>query len=578
MNLDRNSYAAILFGLIFYVGYEYYLNQKYPDRYKIFKQPVAQVAETLKPDDSVPAREDTLETTIQPKEQLSPSEQETYAVSSVDLEELRIENDVAIYQFDQKFGSLAQVYLKQHTSEDYESPLELLNGPISLRGFTSRHDKKIPVMKAPISTTKPNAKAMQFERHENSWVIREIWQIPENGYGIDITVEWENTSEKTNSLTSYVDFSELANFPNEGGFGLFSMLSASNISPEMITYAKNESGNRIDYRRYCEPDSSLDRILVHADTIDYLGTDSSHFLKAVAPNLKKVSYQVDAFPTGKNSSGKLAKCSLHQWTSLQQGEIGPGKTVRINYSGWFGPKDSDAMKAFLPQLTESLDLGMFSFISRLFITMLRWIHEFIGDWGFAIILLTIFIKVGLFPIQRFPHEMGEKMKLIKPELDRLKEKYKKDPQRISLEQVALFKKYNVNPALGCLAPLIQLPIFFSFFTLLRTSIDLRHASFLWIKDLSAADPFFVLPVVYGIVQHLQQKTMPTGNMTPEMESIMKKMPLFFSLFMFFFPAGVVLYSVTNAIMTILQQYWLRRNSKSFNPDSGNPLRVNASKG
>ncbi|MDD9950862.1 MAG: membrane protein insertase YidC [Zetaproteobacteria bacterium] len=575
MNFDRNTLTAITFGLVFYVGYEYYLNQKYPERYKVHSKISTQVTATK----SLPEKQAN-HTSIRSATNLAEqTQQDTPPLERIADSQLVVENDVARYKFNQDTGSLEQVWLKEHTSNDYTTEYKVFDESVSIRGHAQYKQRTLPRKDFAISSHKPDKYTFVFTHYEDVWKITETWKIAPQGYGAKIHVEWENHSAQTQNLTSYVDFAEVTHFATSAGWGPFSMLSSPSLSPEMITYSQSESGNRIDLRKYCESDSNLERITVRSDMVDYLGTDSTYFLKAIAPELRKVNYYVDAFPIQKDSAGKLTKCSLHQWTSLSHGEVGPGKNIRISYNTWFGPKDNDAMQAFLPALTESLDLGVFSFIAKIFFTLLREVYKFLGNWGFSIILLTVFIKLVLFPAQRFPHEMGQKMKMLTPELNRLKEKYGKDPQRLGVEQMALYKKYNVNPALGCLTPVLQIPLFIAFFSILRTSVDLRHAPFiLWIEDLSAPDPYYVLPILYGLVQHLQQKTMPTNGMNKEMESIMKKMPLFFSLMMFFFPAGVVLYSTTNAIMMVFQQYWLQRNSSNLDSHSGNTLRVNASKG
>jgi YidC/Oxa1 family membrane protein insertase len=220
------------------------------------------------------------------------------------------------------------------------------------------------------------------------------------------------------------------------------------------------------------------------------------------------------------------------------------------------------MDMFHAPFAESLDLGFFSFFAKIFFTLLRFIHSFVGNWGLSIILLTLALKFLLYPATKGPQEMAEKMKLMQPELERAKAEFADNPQKMALAQASLFKKYKINPAAGCLPIFIQAPIFIGFFTILRTSVDLRHVPFgFWIQDLSAPDPYFILPLLNLAVQYIQQKVLPVPNSNKETESIMKMMPIMFSVFMIFFPAGVALYMVTQTITTFIQQYWSKHKPK-----------------
>ncbi len=181
-----------------------------------------------------------------------------------------------------------------------------------------------------------------------------------------------------------------------------------------------------------------------------------------------------------------------------------------------------------------------------------------GNWGVAIILLTMMIKLVFFPLNQRAYESSEKMKKLQPELDALKEKYKDDQQLQSQEMMKLWQKHGVSPLGGCLPMLVQLPVFFALYNVMYYSVELYDTSFLYLQDLTAADPYGVIPTLYAVLLVLQQAMMPTTNMDPTQQRIMKMMPLFFAFIMFSFPSGLVMYFCVNMFLTILQQWWIRR--------------------
>ena len=157
------------------------------------------------------------------------------------------------------------------------------------------------------------------------------------------------------------------------------------------------------------------------------------------------------------------------------------------------------------------------------------------------------------------------MKAIQPQLNEIREKYKDDQQKQQQETMALFKEHKVNPLGGCLPMLIQMPVWFALYSVLLYSADLYHTEFLYLKDLSAPDPYCVLPVLVIVVMMLQQRFTPTGNMDPAQARMIKMMPLFFGIFWFMFPSGLVVYVFINTLVSILQQWWIRRSFRSSQP-------------
>jgi YidC/Oxa1 family membrane protein insertase len=185
---------------------------------------------------------------------------------------------------------------------------------------------------------------------------------------------------------------------------------------------------------------------------------------------------------------------------------------------------------------------------------MKFIHDVIGNWGWAIILLTVLIKLLLYPLSAASLKSMAKMRNLQPEMARLKELYGDDRQKMSQELMGLYKKEKVNPAGGCLPMLLQMPVFIALYWVLLESVEIRHAPwFLWIQDLSAKDPYFVLPLIMGGSMLLMQKLQPMPT-DPMQAKVMQLMPIMFTFFFMFFPAGLVLYWTVNNLLSMAQQW------------------------
>jgi YidC/Oxa1 family membrane protein insertase len=243
----------------------------------------------------------------------------------------------------------------------------------------------------------------------------------------------------------------------------------------------------------------------------------------------------------------------------------------VSVSYWFGPKDRHLMHAVSDELAKSVDLGMFSIIAKGLLWILEFFHKYVGNWGLAIIMLTIVIKIIFWPLTAKSYSSMEKMKRLAPMMQKIKEKHKDDKEAMNREVMALYKTYGVNPASGCLPLLVQMPVFFGLYQALLTSIELRHASFIptlpftdlpWLADLSAKDPFYITPLVMGVTMFLQQRLSPPAA-DPTQQKIMMFLPIIFTFLFLAFPAGLVVYWLVNNVISIGQQWWmLNRGKKS----------------
>ena len=240
------------------------------------------------------------------------------------------------------------------------------------------------------------------------------------------------------------------------------------------------------------------------------------------------------------------------------GPVAPGATARVEVPLYAGPQDQDALKELAPGLDLVVDYGWLTVIAAPLFWVLKFFHGWLGNWGLAIILLTVVIKLIFFPLSAASYRSMAKMKLVTPRLTRLREQYGDDRVKMNQAMMDLYKTEKINPLGGCLPILVQIPVFISLYWVLLASVELRHAPFyLWIYDLSAEDPFYVLPTLMMLSMIIQTKMNPTPP-DPVQAKVMMIMPFAFGVMFYFFPSGLVLYWFINNILSILQQWQITR--------------------
>lgn len=236
----------------------------------------------------------------------------------------------------------------------------------------------------------------------------------------------------------------------------------------------------------------------------------------------------------------------------------PGAQGEKTFSFYVGPKHIKSLETIAPYLDLTVDYGILWWIAKPLFYALDFIHGFVGNWGVAIILLTVLIKALFFYPSAASYRSMAKMRKVQPKMAELKERYGDNKQKLSSEMMKLYKDEKVNPLGGCLPILIQMPVFIALYWVLMESVELRHAPFfLWIQDLSVKDPYFVLPLIMGATMWIQQKLNPTPP-DPMQAKVMQIMPVFFTFLFLVFPAGLVLYWVVNNTLSIIQQYVITR--------------------
>ena len=231
----------------------------------------------------------------------------------------------------------------------------------------------------------------------------------------------------------------------------------------------------------------------------------------------------------------------------------------LQLHGYVGPKEYRTLQKLNPQLTDAIEFGWFTFLSRPFFKVMVWIHDFVGNWGWAIVLFTILVKLILFPLSYKGMMSMNKMKELAPKMKELKEKYKGDPAKLNQQTMALYKKHGANPMGGCLPMLLQIPVFFALYRVLLNADELQGAPWIgWITNLADKDPIYVLPVLMGASMWLTQKLQPSTMTDPMQKKIFQWFPVIMTFFFLNFPAGLVLYWLTNNLLSIGQQLIINR--------------------
>lgn len=240
-------------------------------------------------------------------------------------------------------------------------------------------------------------------------------------------------------------------------------------------------------------------------------------------------------------------------------DLRAGESRQFDYLLFFGPKDWDLLKAADHRLDEAVHFGWFDLLAKPLLHVLLYFYGFLKNYGLAIILLTVIIKLIFWPLTHKSYASMKAMQKLQPEMQKLREKFKNDKERLNRELMELYKKHSVNPLGGCLPMLVQIPVFFALYKVLLDSIALRQAPFmLWLTDLSAKDPYYITPLLMGASMFVQQKMTPT-TADPLQAKIFMFMPVVFTFLFLNFPSGLVIYWLVNNLLTIAQQYYINRH-------------------
>ncbi len=241
-----------------------------------------------------------------------------------------------------------------------------------------------------------------------------------------------------------------------------------------------------------------------------------------------------------------------------------GKNGELSLHGYMGAKEWKALEALDKRLTDAIEFGWFTFLAKPFFKIMLAIYDYIGNWGWTIVIFTILVKIVLFPLSYKGLMSMQKLKDLAPKMQAIREKYKDDPMKMNQQMMELYKKHGANPMGGCLPMLLQIPIFFALYRVLLNADELQGAPWiLWIHDLSRMDPYFILPILMGATMYIQQVITPTNITDPMQQKIFKWFPVIMTVLFATFPSGLVLYWLVNNILSIAQQYYINKAYEKY---------------
>ena len=545
---SKGVFIAIGMCVLLYLGWNQYLQRKYPDYNK--PKPTASEDVTSQSKEasnlSVPTVAVNAEIgtvpSVAPAAGLIPTEAQLTA------QELLFETPDVTFQFSQSLGSPNSIKLKHYleTNTPASPAVELLQRPLVVQALTPGKAGQKILSQA--YSGKRTGNRLSFSRQEGPWKINQEWVLPETGYVGKLTTTWTNISPESQSLAASVLF-EMGALIGPGKSTSMFVPGAPNESPRFLTQADGSDDFK-NIEDFCK-DQTL-AVTSQNKKLDFFGFDHHYFAAAFVP-------AVAASYLTKYSSQSDDLCTVLTTVSTDLGLIAAGQSADVNWDTWFGPKEVELLTNFNPHLRTTLGLGWLDMIAHPLLLSIKGLHKFTGNYGIAIILLTLLLKIIFFPLARQAAISAAKMKKLNPEMTKLREKYKAEPQKMQMELMKFMSQNKINPMKGCLPMLPTIPVFFALFRVLSASIDLRHAPFYgWILDLSAKDPYYVTPIILTGFMFIQQKMTPMTGMDPTQEKVMMMMPLIFGVMMVSLPSGLVLYMLTNTIVTIAQQQFLNK--------------------
>lgn len=467
-------------------------------------------------------------------------------------ERLRVTTDFLAAEIDTAGGDIRKLELLRHkATEDKTRNFVLLDDSnpskqlyVSQTGFT---DPNLPNHK-----TLYTAQTGEFKLAENadkvevrlSWIgpsgvqVDKIYTFHRGSYVVDLKYEIRNQGANPVSTWAY--------------YQLVHDSESSKTSAMMPTFTGAAYFTEADkYKKLTFDDMGKEDLQKTAKD-GWIGIVQHYFASAWLSTAASREYYTS------NLGNKLFSAGV----KFPIAAIAPGATVTTSARLFAGPQEQAHLKEVAPGLEYTVDYGWLTVIASPLFWILSTIQRWVGNWGVAIILLTVLIKLVFYPLSAASYKSMAQMRKLAPRLQSMKERFGDDREKMHQAMMELYKTEKINPMGGCLPILVQIPVFIALYWVLLGSVEMRQAPFmLWIHDLSATDPYFVLPILMGATMIIQTKLNPTPP-DPIQAKIMMAMPIVFSVFFFFFPAGLVLYWLVNNILSIAQQWAINRTIES----------------
>lgn len=520
-NLLRTVFAVVL-SIVVIILYQYYFIRP-PKDTSTKETPVSK--EKAPPTSEQP-------TEIPVKDKKEELLQEIQAESeTVPLQEKLIPVETSLYKavFSTKGGSIVSWELKKHLDEK-ENPVNLLNssGTIPPLGIVLKDEKYALTNvnygtqgeKITLSKDHPTETlTMTYQRGDI--VIKKMFTFYWDKYKVDFAFETDGIP--TYSLTLGTNF------------GIYKPSDRTHHGPTLLRYSDREefSSGELEGAKYFEP------------PVTWIAQEDKYFGAALAPLIQLRGAKV----WGNGSEINIAY------------EMKPGKVDFVFYAG---PKEYERLKALNVKLEHLVDFGWswIQPVARPLFFLLKFFYKYLHNYGLAIIVLTIIVRIPFIPLINKGQQSMKKLAALQPKLKEIQEKYKNNPQKMSAELKAFYTAHKVNPVGGCFPMLLQVPIFIALYNVLNIAVELRNAPFyFWIQDLSQKDPYYVLPIIMGVSMVIQQKMTPS-TADPTQAKIMMLLPVIFTFLFINFPSGLVLYWLVNNILAIAQQYFINKKASA----------------
>ena len=368
---------------------------------------------------------------------------------------------------------------------------------------------------------------------DQGYVVRKVYSFKEGSYGISLDTQLINNTPSPVAGS----FRHVMTYPSE-------IKSADSRFETAGSYIYSDNALHADKSKdVASAEKKYDKSVLWGGFAD------KYFLTAISSDKNTIA----SVELKKNKAGYMESV-----VNSQPFTVTPGQMASVVQTLFVGPKDIDVLKAQGGSLEQSLDLGWFTAIAKPLLYTLKFFYQYVGNYGVAIIIITVILKMLFFPLTHKSYKSMKGMQKIQPKMAALKEKYKDDRDAMNKAVMELYRDHKVNPLGGCLPMLVQIPVFFALYKALMFSIELRHAPFfLWVHDLADKDPYYVTPIIMGVTMFIQQKMTPS-QMDPIQQKMMLALPVVFTFMFLSFPSGLVLYWLVNNILTIGQQMYINK--------------------
>lgn len=444
-------------------------------------------------------------------------------------------------------GDLRELSLLEHKADDNSGPYELMSDASGDKLYVAQTGLKgdgLPTHYVNFTAAESSYSLQEGQESldvrlsapdTNGVAVDKIYRFHRGQYVIDVLYEIKNNSDKAISPSVYYQIIH----DNESNQG-------SKMMPTFTGgayYTEADKYNKIKFDEMAKKDVSINA------KDGWIGLVQHYFVSAWVPQ---------STAERKFYTTKLSEHDFSIGTILPVGDIAPGSSKTVSAKLFSGPQEQDALEGAAPGLEYVVDYGILTVIAKPLMWLLTHIHDLVKNWGIAIIVLTILIKAAFFKLSASGYRNMAHLREIAPRMQALKDKFGDDKQKLQQAMMEMYRTEKINPMGGCLPILVQIPVFISLYWVLLGSVELRHAPFFgWIQDLSATDPYFVLPILMGATMIIQTYLNPPPT-DPIQAKVMKIMPVLFSVFFFFFPAGLVLYWLVNNVLSIWQQWAINR--------------------